>query len=135
MFLLARSKAHETSLPRCQVEEKGTIMKNSNTLRIIGAALIAVASVSAHAAVGDRVDLLGAAVSPAQASRTIAVSSKTPYVNVSYGEVVRFDANGKVFAVKFDGVRDTFKLNALAPAGALDHDVRVYVAPTVDGPY
>ena len=50
-------------------------------------------------------------------------------MNVTEHETVKFEANGHAFAISFAGGYPVFNLNQLAPAGALDHNVRVYVAP------
>jgi hypothetical protein len=91
-----------------------------------------VASMAATAAV--RIDLLGEPSTPGQAGRVVVITPKTRYVNVTEGDVVRFVANGTTFAWNFDsppGI-NSFDLNRVAPAGALDHPVMVYVAINPD---
>lgn len=100
-------------------------MKNIS-LSLAAAALVT--TFAAHAS--D--DLLGDVVSPDEATRTVVVTADTQYVNVTKGETVKFVENGQTFAVHFDGVRQAFDLNALAPSGTLDHRVMAYVAPSVD---
>jgi Heavy-metal resistance protein CzcE len=73
--------------------------------------------------------LTGELVPQSAATRTIQIEAKTKYVNVTEHEAVRFQANGHVFAIRFFGQSPVLDLNQLAPAGALDHKVRVYVAP------
>ena len=103
-------------------------MKSSIYTSAIAASLIGLASLSAHAATPS--DLLGATVAPQSNARTIDLSSGKSYVNVSHGDVVNFrSGNGQVFAVQFNGVRQSFDLNSLAPAGALDRTIKVYVTP------
>ena len=51
----------------------------------------------------------------------------TKYVNVGANETVKFESNGREFALNFAGIRSGYDLSALAPQGALDHEVRVYV--------
>jgi hypothetical protein len=71
------------------------------------------------------------------AMRTVRIDAKTRYVNVTANETVKFEADGKAFAITFNGspattfafVPSVFDLNQLAPAGALNHKVMVYVAP------
>jgi len=63
------------------------------------------------------------------ATRTIQIEARTKYVNVTEHETVKFEAGGQAFAIRFGGEYPVFDLNQLAPAGALDHNVRVYVAP------
>ncbi|OVZ56912.1 hypothetical protein CDO44_20085 [Pigmentiphaga sp. NML080357] len=96
---------------------------------LVVAALVGLASVSAHAA-STPANLLGSQVTVESAERAIALDDSTRYVNVRFGETVRFDVNGKSFAVKFDGIRGSFDLNALAPAGVLNHPVKAYVSPS-----
>lgn len=103
-------------------------MKTANIASAVAAALIGLASVSAHALTVPS-KLLGVASTPEQATRTVALTSATASVDVKYGETVSFDSGGRVFAIKFDGTRGSFDLNQLAPAGSLDHTVKVYVSP------
>ena len=44
-------------------------------------------------------------------------------------DTVLFKVGDKQFAVKFDGNSYFYDLGTLAPAGLLNHKVRVYVAP------
>jgi hypothetical protein len=82
-------------------------------------------------AVTPRVDLLGTPVSPAAANRTVALTPGTHYINVTGGDVVRFQSGGQEFAWSFDTspIIQVFSLNQVAPAGALGQDVLVYIAP------
>jgi len=74
-------------------------------------------------------NLIGELVPLSDATRTIQIEAGTKYVNVTEHETVKFEANGHAFAISFAGGYPVFNLNQLAPAGALDHNVRVYVAP------
>jgi hypothetical protein len=76
-------------------------------------------------------DILGAAVPPDAASRTITIGPQTRYVNVAYGDTVRFVVDGHAFGYKFDGAWEvtSFDLRQVAPAGLLDHRVEAYIAP------
>jgi hypothetical protein len=82
-------------------------------------------------AVTPRADLLGTPVPPSAATRTVSLTADTRYVNVTGGDVVRFVGGGQEFGWSFDTspIVHTFSLNQVAPAGFLDHEVRVYVAP------
>jgi hypothetical protein len=82
-------------------------------------------------AVTPRADLLGTPVPPAAATRTVALTPGTHYVNVTGGDVVRFVGGGQEFAWSFDTspIVQVFELNQVAPAGALGQQVRVYIAP------
>jgi hypothetical protein len=73
--------------------------------------------------------LTGELVPLSAATRTIQIEAKTEYVNVTEHETVEFQANGHAFAISFAGGSPVFDLNQLAPSGALDHKVKVYVAP------
>ena len=90
------------------------------------AALALMTAAAAHAAPAS---LLGALDSPDDATRTVVITPTTKYINVTEGEVVNIVENGHAFTVRFDGVRDSFALNDLAPAGALDRPVTVYMSP------
>ena len=104
-------------------------MKKSS---LLVAAIGLTSVIAAQAAVPT--NLLGDPSSAAEATRTIQISPKTKYVNVTEGEVVKFVANGQEFAFKFDGPSvSSFNLQRVAPAGALDHPVVAYVAPEEDG--
>jgi hypothetical protein len=75
-------------------------------------------------------DQYGEPAQPAAAERTIVVAPGTKFVNVKHGEVVKIVAGEKEFVWAFDGVPNTFDLAKVAPSGALDHSVRVYIATT-----
>ena len=72
-------------------------------------------------------DLYGEPAEASLADRTIVVAPGTKYVNVKHGEVVKIVAGGKEFAWAFDGIEQPFDLNKIAPQGAIDHNVRVYI--------
>jgi Heavy-metal resistance protein CzcE len=89
---------------------------------------LSAAALSASAAT-MRTDLLGESAQASAAVRTLVIDGNTKYVNVKHGEVIRFVANGREFVWNFDGVATPmpFDLSQIAPAGALDHSVTVYV--------
>jgi hypothetical protein len=90
-----------------------------------------VAAMGAHAELAP--SLLGDVVSADQAQRTVVITPSTKWVNVAQDETVKFEANGKTFAVDFNGPStNSFNLQSLAPAGTLDHQVAVYLEPTRD---
>jgi len=108
--------------------------------RSIAVLTLSAASLSAGAAFKPT-DLFGEpAVTPsseraivtAVADRTITLKGDTKWVNVTHGEVVRFASNGREFTWYFDGVNQPrpFDLAEIAPAGFVDHGVKVYVAPS-----
>ena len=80
---------------------------------------------------------VGEVVPTSSAMRTIPIGAETKYVTVTAHETVKFVVNGSAFAMTINGspattfafVPTVFDLNELAPAGVLDHRVRVYVAP------
>lgn len=100
-----------------------------NKLALSAAAVALLTSIGARAA-GDS-DFLGTVVPPEDAARTVVIQPRTKFVNVTHGEVVRFVDNGREFAIRFDGIRSEYDLNAVAPAGAVDHEVKVYVQKDV----
>lgn len=65
------------------------------------------------------------------ATKAIAIRPDTRWVNVTGGDIVRFDAGGKSFAWVFNVARGvhSFDLNRVAPPGMLNHRVIAYVAP------
>src|SRR5437762_2359066 len=87
------------------------------------------AAMAARAAVPTK--LLGDTIPPEQATRTIRIDQDTRYVNVNYGDTVRFQVNGQEFGFNFDGASDatSFDLRQVAPVGTVDHQVEVYIAP------
>ena len=92
-----------------------------------------VASVSsAHAAgpTGTVADY-GTSVPVSTDARQITISPQTKWVNVTDGETVKFDVNGKTFAWNVDtfGTDTVFDLAKIAPADIQVNGVRVYVAP------
>jgi hypothetical protein len=91
---------------------------------------LSVASLSAFAMTDA--DYYGEAASPTAAERTIDVGPNTRWVNVDQGEIVKFVANGQEFAWDFDGTLPNFNLKQIAPQGAIDQDVPVYIAPSAD---
>ncbi len=99
---------------------------------------VTLSAASLSAAAATRTDLLG---EPAQAptaqravvtaayARTIDITGGTKWVNVNHGEVIRFVSNGREFTWYFDGVSQPrpFDMAEIAPAGFVDHGVKVYV--------
>ncbi len=74
-------------------------------------------------------ELYGSPAAPSAHARTIVIHPDTGYVNVRGGEVIRFVVGDQSFGWNFDVAQTvtTFELNEVAPAGLLDHPVRVYV--------
>lgn len=113
------------------------------TNRILSAilAIAAVSATGAYAAslpetpsvsvTAKSVSLLGSAAPASAAERTITINADTRYVNVTGGSTVRFIVGGQSFTWNFQtGGSHTapFDLARLAPAGALNHKVVVYVS-------
>jgi hypothetical protein len=86
---------------------------------------ISTASLSANALTTG--DLYGEPADASVAQRTIVVTPQTKYINVTHGEVVKVKVGSEEFAWDFDGLARPFELNKIAPEGALDHSVRVYI--------
>ncbi len=74
--------------------------------------MLSAASLTTNAKVTEA-DMLGNAAQPSAAQRTIVIDNKT----------------GQEFAWAFKGMSSSFALNKIAPAGALDRDLKVYVWP------
>ena len=92
---------------------------------------LSVASLSAFAL--TNADYYGVAASPEAAKRTIVVGPSTRSVSVDKGEIVKIIANGQEFAWDFDGTLPSFSLKQIAPQGAIEQNVPVYVGPATDG--
>jgi hypothetical protein len=107
---------------------KGITMKTKLLVSTIAVLTLSVAALSAGAAT-MRTDLLGEPAQASAAVRTLVIDGNTKYVNVKHGEVIRFVANGREFVWNFDGLAQPqpFDLSQIAPAGAVDHSVTVYV--------
>jgi len=95
---------------------------------------LSAASLSANALTAG--DMYGEPANLSLAERTIVVTPQTKYINVTRGEVVKIKVGSTEFAWDFDGLARPFELNKIAPEGALDHSVRVYIATSgADGGY
>lgn len=71
----------------------------------------------------------GEAATPTKTARTIPIKQDTSWVEVKDGETVNFAVNGQTFGWHFDGINtlSEIDLNKIAPNGALDHLVKVYI--------
>jgi hypothetical protein len=74
-------------------------------------------------------ELFGSPAPVSLVTRTIAIGPGTSYVNVTGGEVIRFDVGDKSFVWNFNGQRSSFDLAKVAPPGLLARKVTAYVAP------
>lgn len=93
-------------------------------------ALIAALSVAIPCTAASRhSDLLGDPVPPATADYTLTVGPATKYLTVHLGDTVAFVTGSETFAWDFDSdVISALDLRQIAPPGALDHQVTVYVS-------
>jgi hypothetical protein len=105
-------------------------MENIVKLFVPTLAALALSAASLSAAALTFGDLYGEPADASAAERTIVVTPGTKFVNVKHGEVVKIVAGGKEFAWAFDGLPQAFDLAKVAPSGAIDHSVRVYIATT-----
>src|SRR6267142_9494 len=97
---------------------------------VVAALTLSAASLSANAITTG--DLYGQpAASEYAPERTIVVTPQTKFINVTRGEVVKVQVGSKEFAWDFDGVAHPFDPRKIAPAGALDHKVAVYVGTSM----
>jgi hypothetical protein len=103
-------------------------MENTVKVLVPTLAAITLSAASLSAAALTYSDRFGEPAQAAAADRTIVVSPGTKFVNVKHGEVVKIVAGGKEFAWDFDGLPQAFDLKRIAPEGAIDHSVRVYIA-------
>ena len=97
----------------------------------VAALTLSAASFAVTASVTDA-DMLGNAAQPSAAQRTVVIDTKTRWVTVERGDVVKFVANGQEFAWAFNGLASSFDLNRIAPTGTLNRDLKVYVWPNAD---
>ncbi|WP_151637990.1 CzcE family metal-binding protein [Noviherbaspirillum aerium] len=105
-------------------------MKTTSLLAAIGALAVSLAS-PAVPALETPVRLLGDPAPPEAAQYAIAITPATRWVNVTGGEIVRFDVGGKSFAWSFTGAGSVsaFDLKRVAPPGLLDRSIMAYIAP------
>jgi hypothetical protein len=104
-------------------------MKNIRTL--MAAAILVMSAGCSVTSPSTRLALVGDAASITAAERTIVITPQTQHVNVTGGEIVRFDVGAKSFAWHFDGALNVTQvsLQQIAPTGILDHAVTAYVQP------
>jgi hypothetical protein len=105
-------------------------MKNTFAITAAAAALAAAASTSSFAF--TKADAIGERADGAMAGRVVNLGSAPRHLNVDYGDVVRFVANGREFAWSFDGVGDKVKLSEIAPSEFNAPDITVYVNQTLN---
>ena len=98
---------------------------------ILAALALLGASFGAFANVTDA-DMLGKAAPESAAQRTIVINPGTKWVTAQRGEVVRFVVNKQEFAWDFDALSSSFDMKRIAPAGALDRKLVVYIWPNAE---
>jgi hypothetical protein len=100
------------------------------------ALMLAAATLSSIAA-DNSSELLGNKVPTSAAYRTVTIGPNTTYVNVMHEDIVQFAIGDQLFAWDFNGpsTLSEIDLNKIAPSGALNHLVRVYISrnPLIDG--
>jgi hypothetical protein len=74
-------------------------------------------------------ELLGSPGALSMVTRSIAIKPDTNFVNVTGGEVIRFDVGNRSFVWNFNGQRSSFNLAQVAPPSVLERKVTAYVAP------
>jgi hypothetical protein len=106
-------------------------LMNQKLLFSTAVVLLLVAAPLPSDAARNYIKLFGEPGQPAAATRTVVIHPETRYVNVEGGQTIKFVAGGKEFAWNFNVGRTigVFDLNQVAPAGVLDHLVRVYITP------
>ena len=98
---------------------------------VVAALTLSAASFAVTASVTEA-DMLGKPAHASAAQRTISIDPKTRWITVERGEIVKFVANGQEFAWDFDGMYSSFDLDRIAPSGALDRRLKVYVWPNAE---
>lgn len=94
-----------------------------------GAMVVAITLGMLAGTVAAKPSLAPSIVAPEDADKMVVIKDTTKKVNVFENDTVLFKVGDKQFAVKFDGNSYFYDLGTLAPAGLLNHKVRVYVAP------
>ena len=95
---------------------------------ILATLLLLAVNVAAFASVTET-DMLGKPAPLTAAQRTISIDPGTKWVTVERGDVVRFVTKGQQFAWAFDAMASSFDLERIAPAGAVDRKLMVYIWP------
>ena len=106
------------------------MIKVARTIAYAGVLAAAIAAAPSYAF--TQADQLGErAPDEAMPDRVISVDSGTRWVNVNYGETVKFivkGANGEQsFAWHFDGIGEDLTLSAIDPDANLGRDIKIYV--------
>src|SRR5438128_10390615 len=94
----------------------------------VAALTLSAASFAAIATVTEA-DMLGKPAQASAAQRTISIDPKTRWITVERGEVVKFVTNGQEFAWACHRMSSSLDPDRIAPNGALDLRLNVYVSP------
>ncbi len=104
---------------------------------VAGACALASVSLTLSACAADNSSLLGQSEPSGYATKTVVIGADTSFVNIDRGDVVKFIIGDKSFSWSFatPGSISEVTLNEVAPAGMLDHTVKVYIKriPIYDG--
>lgn len=103
-------------------------------LTIAGSALMAPAMAApAYMSSMNSMNSMGSPASASSATVMMQIDPATSHVNVDDGTTVNFGVGNNAFAWHFDVPSNVFiiDLNRIAPPNVLDHQVRVYVAPSM----
>jgi hypothetical protein len=106
------------------------MIKVARTIAYAGVLAAAIAAAPSYAF--TQADEYGAkAPDEATPDRVITVDSGTRWVNVNYGETVKFIVKGtngeQDFAWRFDGLDEHMALSAIDPEANLGRDIKIYV--------
>jgi len=104
-----------------------------NKLLVAGAVPLMLAATSSSAIAAD--NFYGEPAQLSASSRTVTITNDTKYVNVTGGEIIEFVTPAKTFKWNFNTFNsngEVTDLNKIAPADALDHKVKVYIAADPD---
>src|SRR5258708_18542873 len=123
IVLAAQLRSAERYFPTIEME-----IHMKRLIPTLAMLMLSAASLTTNAKVTEA-DMLGNAAQPSAAQRTIVIDNKTQWITVEHDDVVRFLSNAQEFAWAFKGMSSSFALNKIAPAGALDRDLKVYVWP------
>ena len=106
-------------------------MLRKTTGILAGAVLAALISGAAYPAVQVGQDtLLGESVSAeSMIDKVVRIDAGTRWVNAVQNETVKFIVGGTTFAWRFPSERFAVNLKDIAPAGTVDRDIYVYLAP------
>ena len=105
-------------------------MLNLNKAAVLILTTVLAGAASAAGMTGTSADY-GRAAADASHDRVVTIKPGAKYANITDGETVKFEIDGKSFTwtVQTYPNQNSFKLSAIAPAGIDADGVTVYVAP------